>query len=136
MKLLIFYVHDFWMRPSLRTLDEADCGMEEIGRESSVLVWVHAEPCDAGREGKVVTKAIKNIKWIAGKFACRQVILHFFAHLAAESAPPELARTLVASMADRLRGADYDVVVTPFGWFTEFRIHVAGDSLAKVFVEV
>jgi hypothetical protein len=26
--------------------------------------------------------------------------------------------------------------VTPFGYFNEFRLHVAGPSLAKVFVEL
>jgi len=26
--------------------------------------------------------------------------------------------------------------VTPFGYFTEFRMHVAGESLGKVFVEI
>jgi hypothetical protein len=35
----------------------------------------------------------------------------------------------------RLENAGYTVMVTPFGYFDEFRIHVAGDSLEKVFKE-
>jgi len=33
----------------------------------------------------------------------------------------------------KLESAGYKVMQTPFGYFNEFRMHVAGDSLAKVF---
>ncbi|MCZ6792097.1 MAG: hypothetical protein O7J95_00615 [Planctomycetota bacterium] len=136
MKLLLLYTRDFWMKPSVKSLPEAEETDEEIACQGAVVALVHAEPVDDGRRGKVVTKAIKNIKWVAGKFACRRVVLHFFAHLGKESATPELARDLVGAMAERLDGADYEVTVTPFGYFTQFKMHVAGESLAKVFVEI
>ncbi len=136
MKLLLFYVHDFWLKPFSKNLpDIADCD-EEFATSGAVLALVHAEPSDEERAAKVVTKAIKNIKWVAGKFDSRRVVLHFFAHLAPESATPELARELVDSMARRLRGADYEVLVTPYGFFTEFKLHVAGESMGKVFVDI
>ena len=112
MKLLLFYVHDFWMKPHSKNLE----GVAE-------------------RSGKVATKMVKNIKWVAGKFSSKRVVLHYFAHLGRESADAELARELVESVAERLRGVDYDVTVTPYGYFTEFKLHVAGESMGKVFVE-
>jgi len=36
---------------------------------------------------------------------------------------------------ERLQRTGYEVIVTPFGYFNEFKMHVAGDSLAKVFKE-
>ncbi len=136
MKLLLFYTHEFWLRPFARNLpDIPDCD-EETAVDGAVLALVHSEPADGERRGKVVTRAIKNIKWVAGKFDSKRVVLHFFAHLARESATPELARELVDAMAQRLRGAGYEVRVTPFGWFNEFRLHVAGESMGKVFVEI
>lgn len=136
MKLLLFYTHDFWMRPFQKNLPEAPDSSELIEREGAVLALVHSEPEDAGDTGKVVTRAIKNIKWVAGKFESKRVVLHYFAHLGKETAPPELARELVGLMAARLEGSAYEVTVTPFGYFTEFRIHVAGESMGKVFVEI
>jgi hypothetical protein len=39
-------------------------------------------------------------------------------------------------MQARLAASGYSVQVSPFGYFNEFRLHVAGPSLAKVFVEL
>jgi hypothetical protein len=136
MKLLLFRVHDFWLSPFEKNVAGAPDASTPICAADAVLAMIHAEPSDAADPGKVVTKAIKNIKWVAGKFGSKRAVLHFFAHLAAESAPPELARSLVDAMASRLAGAGYEVAVTPFGYFSEFRMHVAGESMAKVFVDI
>lgn len=136
MKLLLFYTHDFWMKPFVKNLPEAEDSQEEIQRQAAVLALIHAEPDDLERRAKVVTRAIKNVKWVAGKFDCKRVVLHFFAHLGRESASPGAARELVEAMAERLHAAEYEVTTTPFGYFTEFKLHVAGESMAKVFVEI
>ena len=54
---------------------------------------------------------------------------------AATSAEPAAAEALLGDMRARLHSAGYAVQVSPFGYFNEFRVHVAGPSLAKVFVE-
>jgi hypothetical protein len=136
MKLLLFYTHDFWMKPFEKNVPDAEDSDAEIACSGAVLALIHAEPRDLEARGKVVTRAIKNIKWVAGKFDSRRVVLHFFAHLGKEAASPEGARELVAAMAERLEGAGYEVRVTPFGYFTEFKLHVAGESMGKVYVEV
>lgn len=136
MRLLLFYTHEFWLkpfRPNLEGVEETD---EETEAVEAVLALVHSEPQDAYRTGKVVTKAIKNIKWVAGKFDSKRVVLHYFAHLGKESAEPELARELVGRMQERLESSDYEVYVTPYGYFNEFKLHVAGESMGKVFVEI
>ena len=127
---------DFWMKPARKSLPDAPDREDEIEHPLALVALIHAEPGDEERAGKVVTKAIKNIKWVAGKFECKRVVLHFFAHLAKECAAPELARALVDRMAQRLEKAGYEVSVTPFGYFTEFRLHVDGASMAKVFVDI
>ena len=42
---------------------------------------------------------------------------------------------LLIEVSQRLINAGFNVMVTPFGYFNEFKMHVAGDSLAKVFKE-
>lgn len=136
MRILLFYTHDFWLKPFRPNLEGVEPIDEETEAGEAVLALVHAEPKDAEQPGKVVTKAIKNMKWVAGKFDSRRIVLHYFAHLGKESADPELARELVESMRERLEGSDYEVQVTPYGYFNEFKLHVAGESMGKVWVEI
>lgn len=124
------------MKPHSKNLEGVSDCRDELSAEGAVLALVHAEPSDEERRAKVATRMVKNIKWVAGKFSSRRVVLHYFAHLGRERAPAEFAKELVEAVAERLRGVDYDVTVTPYGYFTEFKLHVAGESMAKVFVEI
>jgi len=135
-KLLLLYAHDYWLRPFEKSVPEAPERTGEMSARDAVVALVHAEAADPAEHAKLVTKAIKQVKWLAGKFGTRRVVLHSFAHLAATRCAPAEAEALLEDMRVRLAGTDFDVQVTPFGYFNEFRLHVAGPSLAKVFVEL
>jgi hypothetical protein len=133
----MFYSHDWWYRTASRSLpDVPDVEKEESVRDA-VVIFVHSEDEDEDEErrGKVLQKFVKNIKWIAGKFGARNVVLHSFNHLGVSKSSPEFALSLMDEAEERLEKAGYTVMRTPFGYFNEFRMHVAGDSLAKVFKE-
>lgn len=136
MKLLLLYAPDYWLRPYEKNLPEALNAAGELQAQNAVVALIHAEEKDQGDAGSVVTKAIKNIKWLARKFDTTQVVLHSFAHLSGSKAEPVFAEQLLQQMAERLRSVGFTVATTPFGYFNEFRVHVAGPSLAKVFVEI
>jgi threonyl-tRNA synthetase editing subunit len=136
MKLLLLFAHDYWLRPYERSLPDAPEAAAPVEAQSAVVALVHVEPGDPERGSGLVTKAGKQIKWLAGKFGSKSVVLHSFAHLAAARAEPQAAEALLLEIRDRLAAAGYRVETTPFGWFNEFRIHVGGPSLAKVFVEL
>lgn len=136
MKLLLLYTHEYWLRPYERSVPTATERADELTAEGAVVALVHVESQDPDSASKLVTKAIKQIKWLAGKFATQSIVLHSFAHLAVTRAEPAAAEALLGAMQARLEGAGYNVQVTPFGYFNEFRMHVAGPSLAKVFVDL
>jgi hypothetical protein len=104
--------------------------------EKAVVVFYQVEAEDVERRGKVLTKFVKNIKWLAGKFSSKTVVLHSFNHLSVSKAPPEFAEAFVEEGRERLEKSGYSVTVTPFGYLNEWKLHVAGDSLAKVFKEL
>ncbi len=135
MKLLLLYTHDYWLRPYEKSVPAAADRHDEMVAQGAVLALVHVEVHDPAAHAKQVTKAIKQVKWVAGKFATKQVVLHSFAHLATTRAEPAEAEALLCDMQTRLEMAGYAVQVAPFGYFNEFRVHVAGPSLAKVFAE-
>lgn len=135
-KMLMFFTPLFRWEPHARVLEDSpEPGGPREARDA-VTAFVHVESGDARDIAGTVTKAIKNIKWLAGKFGTRRVVLHYFAHLSADSSHPALARDLVEAMSGRLSRAGYEVVVTPYGWVNRLSMEVAGESLGRVFVDL
>jgi hypothetical protein len=133
MKLLMFTARRFWYRTFEKTLPEAPDQDKEEDLRDVVLAFIHVEPADAGDWAGVRTKLVKNIKWLANKWGFRRVLLHSFTHLAEEKAEPALAQQMIEETAERLRGAGYQVSITPFGYLCEWDLHVYGESLGRVF---
>jgi len=135
MKLLLFFAHDFSYETAARSLPTVPAIEKSESIKDAVVVFFHVEAEDVSKRTKVVQKFIKNVKWLCGKFATRNVVLHSFNHLSSSKAEPSFSGELLDEVASRLERTDFQVIVTPFGYFNEFTIHVAGDSLAKVFKE-
>ncbi len=136
MRLLMFYTHEWWYKTAAKSLADApDAGREEATSGGAVVIFFHAEAGDEAKGAGVVEKFTKNVKWLAGKFETKQIVLHSFNHLSSSKAEPEFALAVADEVEARLVRTGYSVMRTPFGYFNEFRMHVAGDSLAKVFKE-
>lgn len=132
MKTLTFHGPHFRFATYRKAIADAPDDQRDVTVPACVVAFVHAEAEDADRQGDVVTKLIKHLKWLAGKAQTRAIVLHWFSHLSDSHAPTEVALALMAAAADRLRGAGYAVEVTPFGHFCALELHVAGESHAKV----
>lgn len=135
MKLLMFYVDEWWYKTAAQSLPDVPEIKKEEAAEKAVVIFFHAEAKDESDKENVLQKFVKNIKWIAGKFSTKQVVLHSFNHLSSSKSSPEFAKALLDGVVERLERTGYKVMTTPFGYFNEFKMHVAGDSLAKVFKE-
>lgn len=135
MKLLMFYTREWWYKTASKTLETApDIEIEEA-MPNAVVIFFHSEAEDEEKYGSVCEKFVKNVKWLAGKFSTKNVVLHSFNHLSHSKSSPEIAKRLLDDVIIRLERTGYTVMQTPFGYFNEFKMHVAGDSLAKVFKE-
>jgi len=136
MKLLMFHAPAFWYRTYERVLEGVPDEEREESVENATVVFYHVEAGDVERRASVLSKMVKNVKWISGKFRTRTVVLHSFNHLAATKAHPVFTRTLIHEVRQRLERTGYTVSETPFGYQNEWKLHVAGPSLAKVFKEI
>ncbi len=136
MKILMFYAPSFWFKTYEKVLDNVPDHDIEKSTENAVVVLYHAEAEDENRKNNVFTKFIKNIKWLTGKFKTKTVVLHSFNHLSTSKAPPGFTGKFIEQAKDRLSGSGFTVIETPFGYLNEWKIHVAGDSLAKVFKDI
>lgn len=135
MKLILFYSHSFYFKTASRSLPDIPDDFREERVDKAVVVFFHVEAADEAQRSGVVRKFVKNVKWLCGKFATENVVLHSFNHLSSSKGTPEFSRELLTEVVGRLARAGYRVMSTPFGHFNEFDIHVAGDSLAKVYKE-
>lgn len=135
MKLIMFYVHEWWYRTATKSLPDVPDTEKEESLKNAVVIFYHSEAEDEEKREGVLQKFVKNVKWIAGKFQTKNLVLHSFNHLSMSKSSPEFARSLLNDVIGRLQRTGYTVMTTPFGYFNEFKMHVAGDSLAKVYKE-
>jgi hypothetical protein len=136
MKILMFYAPTFWFKTYQRVLDDVDDIDIEDEVRQAVVVFYQCEEEDVDRRSSVLSKLIKNIKWLCGKFKTKNVVLHSFGHLSVSKAPPEFTEELINSARERLANSGFRISETPFGYLNEWKIHVAGESLAKVFKDI
>ena len=132
MKLLMIYCSQFGWTPGTKSIPDAP---EAKSGEFSDLVagWIQVEEEDIGREGKVMTKLVKNLKWLAGKNETKRIVLHSFSHLSGSKAPPEVGQAWLDRAQERLKTAGYEVFQTPWGYFLDLKMQAPGHPLARVF---
>src|SRR3989338_268209 len=119
MKLLMFYAKEFWYKPYVGLTD-----MEKSDNITNAIVaFVHVEEEDNGREEKVVSKAVGNLKWLANKNKTDKIVLHSFAHLSNSKSDPDTANDIIQKISEKLK-RNLTTYIVPFGQFYEFSIHV------------
>lgn len=131
----MFYVHEWWYKTASKSLPEVPDREREESVKNAAVIFFHSEAEDEANRERVLQKCVKNTKWLAGKFSTKSVVLHSFNHLSPSKSSPGFAESLLEELKERLQRTGYKVMLTPFGYFNEFKMHVAGDSLAKVFKE-
>ena len=138
MKLLCFQAKRFRWKTHSKTLPEVPAQDVDQTVEATLVVFIHAEARDAEEDRKtsVQRQTLKHIKWLANKRELNNIVLHSFAHLGGETAPPAYAEASITNLAERLRETGYKVWITPFGYFCEWDLSVYGESLAKVWKEI
>ena len=132
----MFYAPEFWFRTFEKVLEDVPECDRETSVENAVVIFYHAEAADVDNRTGVMSKLVKNIKWLSGKFKTKNVVLHSFNHLSLSKAPADITHTLIREVKERLLNAGFIIHETPFGYLNEWKIHVAGESLAKVFKEL
>ncbi len=135
MRLLLWYCERFCWNPTKKTLENVPEGTAGEAT-SAVVAFIHAEPADERNAGKVETKLVKNLKWLAGKWNTKKVVLHSFTHLGEEKADAEFTLGLFKRARDRLEQVGYEVFMTPYGHFNDLELSAPGHPLARIFKQL
>lgn len=132
MKLLMFDTDEFWYKTFSKTVESVETCDKEESTEDSLVIFINVEKEDEIKKDKNVKKAVDNIWWLAKKTDRKMVVLHSFGHLSESKSSIEFAEEAIEAIRGKLVQKGLEVSVTPFGYFLEFKIHVKGESLAKV----
>jgi hypothetical protein len=132
MKLLMFDANDFWYKTFEKTVDHVETCDTEASIQETLVIFINVEKNDETQCDRVVKKAVENISWLARKTGRKRVVLHSFAHLSESKSSIAFAEEAFRLMMSRLEAKGLEIHITPFGYFLEFKIHVRGESLAKV----
>ena len=135
MRLLTYQARRFAWQSHQQTLPEGADPRGDGDIEDCAVAWLHVEAHDQEDHARVFKRVLKHLKWVANKRGLRTVVLHSFAHLGGESAPPDYAHRFITEMAERLTDTGYTVQRTPFGWFCSWQLDCYGESLAKIYKE-
>ena len=136
MKLLTFQANQFQWATHSKTLPEVeDIDIDETVQDC-VVVFMHCESDDVDQRARVFKYTLKHIKWIAGKAKFKRVVLHSFAHLGGTTGDAPFAMEFMKELKARLESVDFQVKMTPFGYFCSWSIDVKGESMAKVWKSI
>ena len=136
MKLLMFDTNDFWYKTFSKTVETAETCNREESATDSLIIFVNVEKEDEAQKDKAVRKAVKNINWLAKKTDRNKVVLHSFGHLSESKSSIEFAENILKTIKEKLTEKGMETSMTPFGYLLEFKIHVKGESLAKVWKSI
>ena len=143
MRLLCMQARRFAWQSHRQTVDQIDGEpLPEVDvrdeLDECVVVFAHAERDDEPEQARAraFKHTLKHVKWLANKRDLRNVVLHSFTHLGADSSSPGFARDFLVELAGRLAATGYTVKCTPFGYLCAWQIDVLGDSLAKVYKQI
>ncbi len=136
MKLLMFDTDEFWYKTFSKTVDSAETCEVEKSTTDSLVIFINVEKEDEDQKDRVVKKAVNNISWLAKKTDRNKVVLHSFGHLSESKSSIEFAEDAIKTIRDKLTVKGFETSMTPFGYLFEFKIHVKGESLAKVWKSI
>ncbi len=129
----MIYADYFAYKTSVKNWELVEDISEANYIDKAIVGFIQVEMADKENSGKVITKLIKNLKWLAGKNNTKRVVLHSFAHLSDSKAEPEFVSEIFSQAEERLTNSGYEVHRTPIGYFLDLNIKAPGFSLARVF---
>ena len=138
MKIIFIYTEHFAYKIGDTSGNGNDSATKEATFKDVQTAFIHIESKDqeAENSNRLVTKFIKQAKWVARKNNSNHIILHSFAHLADTKSEPEFAKEIFDSVQERLENAGFTVDQTPFGYFLDLDMKAPGRSLARVYYEI
>ena len=134
MRILFWYCDKFAWKPAIKTVQTVPDAVPGVFHDI-VVAFVHVEPKDVIEGNSSEKKLLKNLKWLAKKWECNNILLHSFTHLGEEKADADKALELLKRIEIRLKNVNYNATQTPYGYFLDLDMQAKGHPLARIYKE-
>jgi len=138
MRILIWHCDSFRSEVSQRGRSPVREDVTEplIETGECLLVYAACEKQDEQDPEGVVKLTAAEVEKLARQLRVTTVVLHSFAHLFVELAPPQAALSMLKALEATLRDQGFDVFSTAFGWFNTLAIRAKGHPISRVAREI
>lgn len=134
MRLLMLHVDRFASRVTQKGRSSLVEPAEppETAVDEALVVLAAAEKGDELAVVEVAGKTASEIAEQAGRVGTTVIVLHPFAHLFGDLAPPHAAVDILSRAASHLAHRGLVVHRTPFGWFNTLELSAKGHPFSRV----
>ncbi len=105
---------------------------EPIRAENALLVFANFEKSDEARQVDIVDRAANEIMSITAQLKVNTIVLNPFAHLFAEPANLEAAKSMLDQLYKWLSDRNFNVQKLAFGMFYELELKAKGHRLSRI----
>ena len=122
--------------PAIKDAEEVDPKHRRMAVDEVLVCFTTVETRDEADPDRIAALAAKEIEDVAAKVHTGRVVLYPYAHLSSSLAGPSISRTIIASLAARLKTEGFEVLASPFGWYKSFRLSAKGHPLSELSREI
>ena len=122
--------------PAIKDAEPFDPQHRAVAVEEALVCFTTVEERDEADPEGIAGLAVKEVEDVAAKVHTKRIVLYPYAHLSSSLGAPHASRAILASLAAKLKAAEYEVVASPFGWYKSFRLSCKGHPLSELSREV
>lgn len=99
--------------------------------DEALTAFIAVEKIDESGVDEVVSKAVTEIKNVAGQVKAENIMVYPYAHLSSDLSSPKTAVSVLKGIEKELSG-EFNVKRAPFGWYKAFKISCKGHPLSEL----
>jgi len=119
-------------KPALKSIAELPPERRKGGATETLVVFYSVEEGDDSDPASLAAAAVAEVKDVAGQVKAQHVTLYPYAHLSSTLAKPNAAMKVGDAFIEAVKGAGYDVLAVPFGYYKAFSLKAKGHPLAEL----
>jgi len=141
MKILTLHCDYIRFRPVKKALKQPEELSKEKEKERYVeeclVVFYAVEKEDEKDYNTIIKNLIENVKEIADKIKCNNIVLYPYAHLSSNLASPKISLKISKVLEESFRKyKEFNITRAPFGYYKEFELRCKGHPLAELSREI
>ena len=119
-------------KPALKGINDLPQDQRKGSAAETLVVFYSVEKGDETDPDGTAKVVLDNIRDVATQVKANHITLYPYAHLSSTLAPPKAAQAMGDHLTTVVRGAGFEVLQVPFGYYKGFSLKAKGHPLAEL----